>query len=734
MSRNLQSEAKKHSKGVTTCANRYLHQLIFMILYLICQLISRFIRCGESKYKKMIVDDMKTENKKEKVSEWTFWNIYINYGLKGSLLKLFILSPVVLGLIICEFTINAVNTYTTTVVTKTLTQMTKQYTTNDTHDLYIDSSAIPEMEMSMMCFAMLLLGVLFASDLSNFINRMARPRSSIYKTQIIQRIETKVWEHMQKASHETDKEHGIGDKFEALNRFMWVYDSITDTIIDASVQTTRSLALCLYIIYQEPLVSVVLMIVYTVIWRHINNINNTKKSSECGQKFWERAYYDLSNQGITKINPLYDQLYRKDDVRNETANGVIDIENIQTIEMNFTKNDAIIRPNVVDRYMETIRYYSAKHAKYGDSYDFLQIAQNSIICLILVAMFYTGRYETAIVILINRHTVFSMINTFSNLKRLEKNAERSMEPVTKILEAVDNQINTHMIQGICEPKQLIDTTKEGFRRRIKSVDINQMKTVIPAQKSLKRENKQSNDQDLETDSQNPHPIKHDRHVLLESGHIDYKVGKCLLLEGVTGCGKSVTINAIAGLYTRGICRDMQVNWTDDTHTDGEFNQLLGSRCYVSQMLSDEFKFNGKITLPMFKLFPGAKSIEEITRFLVDVMALKYESIPESLTDHPHSKLSGGELQRFVVATQIWRTLRLKPDMLILDEVDRALDKETAVRVMRWIVTNVECFFVIVTHLSEVKQMLLEKGCVSQIWNYQIPDSDIHQIKIVARHV
>jgi ABC-type multidrug transport system ATPase subunit len=145
-------------------------------------------------------------------------------------------------------------------------------------------------------------------------------------------------------------------------------------------------------------------------------------------------------------------------------------------------------------------------------------------------------------------------------------------------------------------------------------------------------------------------------------------------------------------------------------------------------------YNGKIALPMFKLFPGAKDIEEITRFLMDVFALKPSSIPESLTDCPHSKLSGGELQRYVVASQIWRVLRVNPDMLILDEVDRALDKETAVKVMSWIVSNVKCFFVIVTHLTEVKQMLLDRQCVSQIWTYETQDTDSRLIRIVPHIV
>lgn len=696
-----------------------------------------------------------SKSAQKKRSEWSFWGIYIDYGLKGKLINLFLLNPIAVVMIVSEFLINMINTYSTTVITKALTAMsqtssespswnktvqTVSMVTNapvsyhEATPLVAPPGNVPSTSMTLFYFVLLLVGVIFVIDLSNLIKRLTRPRSTVYKNQIIQRIETKIVGHMQKASHETDKEHGIDDKFEALNRFMWVYDNITDTIIDAAVQTTRSVALCVYIIYQEPVILLVLLIVYSVIWRYvIPYINQKKKKTDSGQKFWERAYYDLSNLGIIRTNPLYDQLYRQDDVELEGVDGIIDIENIAKTEMSHTKNATIIRPNIVNRYMETIRYYSSKHANWDDSYELLQTTQHVIVGLILISMFYTGRFETAIVILINRHALFSMINTFSNLKRSEKNAERSMEPIQKILEAVDKQIEEHSADNIKTPVQLIGVQKADERLRISSIQIDKMKILIPAQKALKKESekKENETEDDESKDIAAKPVGYDRYVCLETGRIDYEVGKTLLLEGITGCGKSVTINAIAGLYTRNICNAMTISFSNGSHVDAEFNQILGSRCYVSQMLSDEFKINGKITLPMFKLFPGARDIEEITTFLVDVFALQPASIPESLADHPHSKLSGGELQRYVVATQIWRAIRIKPDMLILDEVDRALDKETAVKVMSWIVSNVKCFFVIVTHLTEVKQMLMDRRCVSQVWTYETSESDKQQIKIVT---
>ena len=659
---------------------------------------------------KVLDPEMGHSTNPKKQPEWTFWGIFINHGLNGSLLNFFLLNPIVVVIILCEFAINSINTYSTTIIVKELTAMSQTHRTN----------------MPLLVFVFLLIGVLFATDISNIIKTLTRPKTTIYKTQINERILTTIVAHLEKASHETDKEYGISDKSEALNKFTWVYDNIIDTIIDATVQTTRSMALCMYIIYQEPLIFFVLVTVYYIIWRYvIPYINIDHKKNTSSQKFWERTYYDIATNKNNKINPLYKQLYRNDDIKLENKNGLIDIENATKIEAEYSKDGVTVRPNIVHRYMEIIRFYASKRVNWDDSYELLQTTQHVIISLILISMFYTGRYETAIVILINRYTMFSMINTFSNLSRIEHNAERSLEPVQKILMAIDKQLEENANSPTLT--QLIPTnSRPELRRRVCSVYIDGMKIPIPAQKVFKNK---ANIVNTENKELLPQPVEYDRYVYLESAHLNYDIGKALLIEGITGCGKSITVNALAGLYTKAICNSMVIDFSDGTHVSAEFNSILGSRCYISQMLSDEYKFNGKITLPLFKLFPGAHDIREITDFLVNVFAMNPASIPEAITEHPHSKLSGGEIQRYVVATQIWQALRIKPDMLILDEVDRALDKETAVKVMSWIIANVKCFFVIVTHLSEVKQMLMEKRCVSQIWSYSTSESDKQQIKI-----
>ena len=455
----------------------------------------------------------------KKQTEWTFWGIFINHGLKGSFFNLFLLNPIVVLVILCEFAINSINTYSTTIIVKELTTMSQTHRT----------------QMPLLVFVFLLIGILFATDISNIIKSWTRPKTTIYKTQINERILTTIVAHLEKASHETDKEYGISDKSEALNKFTWVYDNIIDTIIDATVQTTRSMALCMYIIYQEPLIFFVLVTVYYIIWRYvIPYINIEHKKNTSSQKFWERTYYDIATNKNIKINPLYKQLYRDDDIKLENKNGLIDIENATKIELEYSKDGTTVRPNIVRRYMEIIRFYASKRVNWDDSYELLQTTQHVIISLILISMFYTGRYETAIVILINRYTMFSMINTFSNLSRIEHNAERSLEPMQKILMAIDKQLEENKNSPTLT--QLIPTiSRPELRRHVRSVYIDSMKIPIPAQKVFKNKATIVNTVNTENKELLPKPVEYDRYVYLESAHLNYDTGKALLIEGVTGC-------------------------------------------------------------------------------------------------------------------------------------------------------------------------------------------------------
>jgi len=131
--------------------------------------------------------------------------------------------------------------------------------------------------------------------------------------------------------------------------------------------------------------------------------------------------------------------------------------------------------------------------------------------------------------------------------------------------------------------------------------------------------------------------------------------------------------------------------------------------------------------PLFKMFPNVSDIKTLTTFLTDVFRLNEASIPQKLTDCPPAKLSGGEIQRYVLAHHIWMIQQVKPDCVFLDEVDRALDKDTAIHIVRWIVRTIPAYHTIVSHLTEVKEMLHKEGLIDLVWKYE---NDGNRINIV----
>jgi ABC-type multidrug transport system ATPase subunit len=637
------------------------------------------------------------------VSNWKYWNIYLRYGLKGSAWNIFYINPVIILLVMLEVTANGASTYAMTFITKTIMNLSglginPRDTINDINHISSNNK-----------FIFLLAMVLFTNDFTKFMKRIFYNWSTFYKDKIVFRIIQTVVNHIKLASPETKKEHGIDSQYEALNQFSWVYDNVTDTLVDTIVQTARFLTFCSYIIYEDPRLLFVLCVIYVILWYYIVKRNINKKNDD-GDKFWSKTYYDIATEESICVNPLFEQLYHTGLTEN----------------VNSSIKGKITRPDVSERYMETLRYYSIKHRDWINSHDTIQIIQNVVSFMIIMFLFSSKRYGTALVVLINRSTMFGVLASFTDMIRCEKNAERNMEKIVKILNAIDTQLekSSNKLIQVVDPESDFST-----RLQVEIVFIDKMIITIPCTKTDKKIDVMDDLTDLDNKlKSHQHIHQYDRYISLESAEIHVIPRMCILLDGHTGCGKSVTINAFAGLYSDNICNNMNVKFKSGKTLATEFNQLRGSRCYISQMLSDDYKYNGKIDLPLYKLFPGAKDIQQVSNFLKEVFTFRDNCIPQSLEDSPHSKLSGGEIQRYIVASQIWKALQLRPDIIIMDEIDRALDKETAVHVLSWIIDNVNSFFIIVSHLTEVKQMLFDKQCVEQVWTYDEED-DNHNINI-----
>ena len=146
-------------------------------------------------------------------------------------------------------------------------------------------------------------------------------------------------------------------------------------------------------------------------------------------------------------------------------------------------------------------------------------------------------------------------------------------------------------------------------------------------------------------------------------------GECVGIVGESGCGKSTVakiitkltepsngeiilcghnIGNLKGKALREAYRDVQMVFQDPY-------SVFSPRTSIGKFLSDGLVFHG--------IMPRKEALKEAKRLLNLV------DLPEELMDRMPHQLSGGQLQRVVIA----RAVSIRPKVLILDEATSALD-------------------------------------------------------------
>ena len=170
---------------------------------------------------------------------------------------------------------------------------------------------------------------------------------------------------------------------------------------------------------------------------------------------------------------------------------------------------------------------------------------------------------------------------------------------------------------------------------------------------------------------------HDRDREAVSGvSLHIEDGEILGLVGESGSGKSVTAMSIAGLLPRRQCHysgEILLDGKDLLHADrAELRKLHGKEIGVV------FQEPMSSMDPLMKIGEQVEEVllihtkltkEERRRMALEAMAAVELSDPEAVYDkYPH-ELSGGMLQRAMIAAAIV----IKPRLLLLDEPTTALD-------------------------------------------------------------
>jgi len=187
----------------------------------------------------------------------------------------------------------------------------------------------------------------------------------------------------------------------------------------------------------------------------------------------------------------------------------------------------------------------------------------------------------------------------------------------------------------------------------------------------------------------------DKVKILHDFSLNISIGSTTALLGSSGSGKSTIVDLLTGLYKP---NSGTITIGDDNLED--INTQMWRQCigYVSQ---DVFLFHSSIK---DNICMGEKDID--FDFLRDIC--KYVELDEFIMNMPEgyntvvgdrgAMLSGGQRQRISIA----RALIKKPDILILDEVTSALDKNTASKVVENIIKYMSGkTIIVVTHRDDI---------------------------------
>ncbi|NBX77368.1 MAG: ATP-binding cassette domain-containing protein, partial [Proteobacteria bacterium] len=467
-------------------------------------------------------------------------------------------------------------------------------------------------------FLALALFIIFSSNVGNLTNVLMRKKTNECNLQIVKNIHRAIDETLTRATPEMRAKHNMQKQFNLKTKSTWVYENITNTVITIITQTIQSIVICYYIVSNEPVLIIPIITFYGLMWRYVIPYVTSKRIEKKvdHETMWARVYYAMFHQMTNQINPSFD-------------------------------NHA---PDNIDKLMEMIQIFNERSFDQENENYIISLAENCIIAGIAMVIIINEKYFLLVTLLINGSLLFSIIDAYITMKKIENNAEKSTKPLFDMLNEIEN-----------------DKRKVATQRTISS-GIQRIKINSVAFKE----------------------------IMIDPVEISCRKGGSLLLEGATGCGKSLTLKYLAGLYSGNLC-SVTVIGNNGIETNEELSGLLTHRCFVPQTLGDVAKYHGEIKATFGDFYPSEnpkESYEEIKDFLQVVFQLRSAVIPSAPDKLFSNTLSGGEVQRFVVASYIWRILSTPtpPDFVILDEIDKALDKDTAVRIMKWIFTNIKSFF------------------------------------------
>lgn len=602
----------------------------------------------------------------EQQGKWTYWYIYKQYGLNGSFLNMVRWHPL-------SFVMGVLSLMISTVSMVATQKLTIALSLEDVRAWYI---------LLMAC-------VLLSHDAMSLMTIICKKYIQQYKNNLFGRVVAGIYAHVQTAPMDVHKKYSSSDIYDAMNRFLWVYDRTTQLIITTIIGVAKSIVISILVIEKNRALIPVIMLSYYILLRHIIPSLYKDKRNESSSNLWERSHFAVADDKNYTYNPI-----------------VTD------------KQDS---KKVANSFMDVFVYFGNRDMKWDIAHSSLSIFQNITVFIILVVLWANKSYAMIIVVLLNKDSFFSVATAYSDMINTGKHSERSLEKIIGILNAIDKaklelcdikSDNVGVIEAVCA----IGTGNTIIGTIGVFDPFNKVNTFVDASNEHKKKIKRIEFYDMTIPLCGEKTKVQSRSIKLMHGSIEFDKRNVILLVGKTGSGKSVTLDTLTGLYDDRRFNKMIVTYANGTNCACEFNALRCSRVTIRQNVTDEYMHHGSLKVTLRELFPF-DNITDIRSMLTKHFCLDERIVPHDPDEQLSATLSGGERQRFMIAAKIKEALRSKPDYIVLDEIDRAIDPSTGLAIIEWIIESFDCPIILVSHLTEIKLMLLKKGLISNVWMY-----------------
>ncbi len=349
----------------------------------------------------------------------------------------------------------------------------------------------------------------------------------------------------------------------------------------------------------------------------------------------------------------------------------------------------ISKDNINNSIMDAMKTFQNRSFYYKIESMVNNLIKSLFLLIVITWLFYKENKSYILLLLLNQNMIFGFADLYLQLRQEEVSNKRHMEDVFSMLEFLDNYYKTNQINIV------IDDNIKGYDKLILEDFYHEVKNNDKKVKTLKSR-------------------------VLE---FNFKSNKnIILIDGKTGSGKTVLTKVISGFLDSD-----NYKLRTDRDVNLKFKNLEENRIVFGQQISEYYTYNNNISISLKRLYPNVSSFQELSEYL-DNFNIENKIVDNNLDSCFTNKLSGGEKQRVVLSSIIWKIIKTNPEFIILDEPEKGIDESTMINIMDYILKSYNGVIFLITHNERIKKHYNYK--IQNIIKYIVSKSDNQEVEII----